>query len=494
MEDICQAITLNPAAAEPIYQQLQNQLRRVIADLPDGTRLPAERLMAEKLGIARNTLKAALNQLVGENRIVRRGYQGSFVHRPKPEAAKPAATTISLRPYLANRKISRKPLRLMLFEDYPTQRIFWNRTVELFNQSSRGVTIERIVGPDVAATDITELEDFVTREQVDMLQISRFPAYGRVTATLSPELRHRLADSSEFMTELFSPQPQPLEGRLVPVYTNFYSCYYNRTVLTKYGIDDLAKRWYSTDHFALLRDLRREIPEGEYLIGSIISLVLAQGFGTDNIETLLPFWRELRATAHDRIYRPVYPQDMHQQLEATMRHKQSMFIDWSLTAMQKFSDLGFEPGSFPLQPQPGRRALGSGSYLAIVRFSPRYAEAHEFLDFMLSGETQQRICDELNVVPYSRNAARYLHRVFPDFPESWWTDTLKQYTACDNHEWSEFLSIPAADNFREIQGGHIDEMEAMRRTRAQWPLFLERKQRELEGIEAFSLYSNLLGK
>lgn len=72
-----------PDSEKPAHQSIAEWLRTIIVEgvLPAGSKLPAERLFAQSLGVSRMTLRQALDSLLQEGRIVRamgsRG--GSFV-------------------------------------------------------------------------------------------------------------------------------------------------------------------------------------------------------------------------------------------------------------------------------------------------------------------------------------------------------------------------------------------------------------------------------
>ena len=91
-------VDLDRAAAASLYRQLYEQMRAAIlsGQLPAGTRVPASRSMAAQLGVARNTVLAALEQLVAEGFLETRQGAGTVVSgqlhgdimravRPEPE-------------------------------------------------------------------------------------------------------------------------------------------------------------------------------------------------------------------------------------------------------------------------------------------------------------------------------------------------------------------------------------------------------------------------
>ncbi|MEP9380850.1 GntR family transcriptional regulator [Nocardioides sp. KR10-350] len=66
-------------SALPKRQRVRERLEELVAQLGAGDPLPAERLLASELGVARMTLRRALDDLVVEGRLVRRRGAGTFV-------------------------------------------------------------------------------------------------------------------------------------------------------------------------------------------------------------------------------------------------------------------------------------------------------------------------------------------------------------------------------------------------------------------------------
>ena len=77
-------LELRNDTAKPLYQQLDEQLTRLIGDgtLPPGTTLPAERQLAERLKISRATVQRSYNALRQRKLLSAQGRLGSIVQGP----------------------------------------------------------------------------------------------------------------------------------------------------------------------------------------------------------------------------------------------------------------------------------------------------------------------------------------------------------------------------------------------------------------------------
>ena len=84
---------LDHSQPAPIYRQLYQRFRESIADgrLRPGDRVPAVRALAAELNLARGTVEAAYQLLIGEGYLIARGAAGTFV---TPQLAPVPATTL----------------------------------------------------------------------------------------------------------------------------------------------------------------------------------------------------------------------------------------------------------------------------------------------------------------------------------------------------------------------------------------------------------------
>jgi GntR family transcriptional regulator/MocR family aminotransferase len=86
-------LAVDPAAPEPLHRQLYGELRAAILEqrLKPGAKLPSTRALATTLGMARNTVHAAYDQLLAEGYLEARHGSGTYVAASLPDDAFQAA-------------------------------------------------------------------------------------------------------------------------------------------------------------------------------------------------------------------------------------------------------------------------------------------------------------------------------------------------------------------------------------------------------------------
>ena len=95
MSSVLAGVRLDHASPVPLYYQAARALEEAIEDgrLPRGSKLDNELDLAERLGISRPTMRAALKQLVDKGLLVRRRGIGTIV-APKPVRRAVALTSL----------------------------------------------------------------------------------------------------------------------------------------------------------------------------------------------------------------------------------------------------------------------------------------------------------------------------------------------------------------------------------------------------------------
>ena len=81
------AFLLDSSSSEPLYRQLYETLRRAIlaGQLKPGTRLQSTRELAAELGVSRNTVMNAFEQLLAEGYLEGQVGSGTYVSRALPD-------------------------------------------------------------------------------------------------------------------------------------------------------------------------------------------------------------------------------------------------------------------------------------------------------------------------------------------------------------------------------------------------------------------------
>src|SRR5215471_18535250 len=81
------ALSLDTSSAESLYRQLYEQLRTAILErrLQPGAKLPSTRNLADELGVARNTVMGAYEQLLAEGYLEGETGSGTYVARDLPD-------------------------------------------------------------------------------------------------------------------------------------------------------------------------------------------------------------------------------------------------------------------------------------------------------------------------------------------------------------------------------------------------------------------------
>lgn len=131
-------VELDRSSRQPLRRQLENELRSAIENrtLPDGTRLPSSRSLADQLGVSRGVVVDAYEQLAAQGLLITRSRQVPVVRtgqlrrsaatRPAPRyrfVANPNAPDLSLFPRRAWLRATAEVMRELPDDelDYPTE-------------------------------------------------------------------------------------------------------------------------------------------------------------------------------------------------------------------------------------------------------------------------------------------------------------------------------------------------------------------------------------
>ncbi|WP_176013718.1 GntR family transcriptional regulator [Victivallis sp. Marseille-Q1083] len=472
--------TVDKSSGIPYYLQFREYLQSFIAEHPAGTRIPPERQLAQELHLARGTIKAALNYFIERGQIIRRGHHGTFTCRQsetEAEAAAPpddrpaerqARPDLSFKNYLKAFSPTRT-VRLALFEKNPVQKRFWEQTVADFNA----------LQGDIAAS-IRYLETEPTTEAFrrlqadqpcDIIQISGCLLDPQLLAPLPGDLLHDLKDDGRFLCEAFDGIDSFWQARLFPVFFNFNTCFFNRSLFRKYALPEPAP---GEDFFELCRRLHRQVPEAEYVVNNADALLLQCGFRPETtIADFRPVFERLLALTREHI---LYPFDACSSDPAKFRSflqgRQLLFVGWSHWALCNFTDFDFEIGQSPLLPLPGNCTSSGGSFLALNARSNRYLDGNIFLRYMLSDAVQRRIFTEMNSLPYRRDLYSTVSEQFTTLSEPQWLTLSSSLRAFQCQALPRFLT-GTADLFAALLEERLSIDDVIRRMQLRYDSYLD---------------------
>jgi len=93
MEDL--GIRIDRGFAQPLFRQVADQIARAVPEgrLPVGTRLPSTRRLAEQLGLCRQTILAAYEELLCEGWTHGHVGRGTFVRGAEGRSSSPREST-----------------------------------------------------------------------------------------------------------------------------------------------------------------------------------------------------------------------------------------------------------------------------------------------------------------------------------------------------------------------------------------------------------------
>jgi GntR family transcriptional regulator len=111
-------VTVDPASAEPLYQQIASQLRSAIGrgELPPGHRLPPARELAEALGVNMHTVLRAYGALRDDELVEMRRRRGVIVRRSGDTRARLIELVRALRAEASRQGVGLPELQRLLEE------------------------------------------------------------------------------------------------------------------------------------------------------------------------------------------------------------------------------------------------------------------------------------------------------------------------------------------------------------------------------------------
>lgn len=270
---------------QSLSERLEKALERYISELPENTLLLPERDFAIKIGVNRHTLGKAMDPLVKKGWL-ERSKRGTIVrHSPESEMKSVLGGERSslswvneVHPFIFT-EMSRLPLKIVLYENIPSQKDFWTSATALFTRMT-GRKVEILWLPRECDTQ-SGLSEYAAGVKCDIIQLGShlFPFYPEIDEMLiplpediltlfkSPDYRFR-----EFFEDI--DQRPPVAGKVLPIHCQFWMDYFRRSLAKKFGLDlsgfgkgyPIAKLW---------KEVSTKLPDGTYFSTSFVTLELA---------------------------------------------------------------------------------------------------------------------------------------------------------------------------------------------------------------------------
>ncbi len=280
--DFKEYFDLKHECADTIAAQLEEGLRKYIAKLKAGQRLPTERELTDTLNVGRNTLRRALDNLTEEKLLVRVRRKGTFVAPSMQEkvAAQPGMTVQEdVNPmawhgfdHVASPPPKVAELTLALFENMPEQKKVWEEIVDIFNRSSREekLKIDWLPANLDFSHNPDRLKDYYLKRGYfpDIVQCSMDYRFKELMQKL-PEMIPASLQKDIYLTHNLKPSCQDLLNYIVPVYTAIPLCVWNRQLAKKYKITNVEKMISDNRLPELLHSAGQALPE-DITVGGVI--------------------------------------------------------------------------------------------------------------------------------------------------------------------------------------------------------------------------------
>lgn len=223
---IKQRLIIDVNSPAPLIAQIRDGLRRWVSDLTPGSRLPPERVIAEQLGVARGTVRKAIMALVKDGALTR-GIKGTFVSRKGAVHDDLHPFAMSSPPYPP----AHQRLRIVLFENWPTQRAAWQRIVARFNESHFRLRLE-IEWLHRAVDSLERYQAYIRRRRPDLIMLSDSMALRMIREQRLHPLPDDLAAtlrSDKYYADIFG--LNKLTNHVVPMHIAAWGVLWNEAVV-----------------------------------------------------------------------------------------------------------------------------------------------------------------------------------------------------------------------------------------------------------------------
>ncbi len=380
-----------------LRRQLEEHLASFIKSAEPGTHLPPERLIATTLSISRVTVRAALNVFYESGEIIRQGRNGTIVAPRNNEESEPLNELAIGVPWL---NVQSSPLRFLLYENMPAQKIFWEETVREYSKAHPENTVELVW---MSRGFQSRIADSLEENSIDVfLCHPDFSSELPSVAYPLPEPLKKKISSSEYLYELFCPERYSLHDYVLPLDLVSPLTFWNKKLAEQCGLSRIRERLLGRELCPLIVEALPHLPPDCMAGFHIWDYINYQGFpkGDCGPEHLLETFRELSRL-------PKFP-NVFQTTQDYSRDSIDNFIAGKQLFLQTTrNSLGISSPEFPFETvpiavKPGTTLLSSPVGIAISMTGRRLDAAENFLEFLISEPVQARSSRIKLVAPIHR--------------------------------------------------------------------------------------------
>ena len=404
-DKIIRSFNVDHESEETLVSQFRRRLADFIRESPDGARIPPERKLAESLNISRVTIRNAMREFFESGAIRKCGRRGTFVSRKSqsvmPNDIHPMALGLT-------RKPASRPLKLLLYENIPYQKTFWESVVHMFNDTVDGPGVEIAWLPNNVTAD--GLEDHVHRASIDIAQ-TELSIFSSDNAAELSKAQTDFIQSDKFTLTITRGELARLAKNVAPIHQTTPFVFWNADLAETIGLRGIHEKLRNGEILKLFQEAAEKLPYNINATGHIWDIPALLGLPhetTDatiatHVEKVFETLSEFAGTSNMFITEQRRPFDMID----SFRKGETLFICTTPPNVFVYGNkMGFKIGAEPFPVPEENYARGSGIGLFVPRTCHRPEAALDFISFILSEKAQKMMAETKWVVPCRRGSLK----------------------------------------------------------------------------------------
>lgn len=262
-EELLSYFALDSSSATALYLQLYEQLLSLIATLAPESRLPSERFLAELLDVSRVTVRNAYKKLIAEKIIRSEARVGVLVNEQKAIHSTTSSEAEIHEMAFGFPYISIRPeLEILLFENIPAQKKYWETVIARYNDSSRDCLVKTHWLP--TSVRYAGFFNYLQNSNVDLFQ-SAYTLNAQQAAQKIPDEIRELCCKDNFLLDQHKDDIST--KYLIPFDRSYFITYLNPFLLQQCGLELQSKQFNLENFASLFQQAQAYLSEGSYAAG-----------------------------------------------------------------------------------------------------------------------------------------------------------------------------------------------------------------------------------